>query len=388
MVFKSLHVRNLLSFGPEAEPIELGPLNVLIGPNASGKSNFIEAISLLKAAPSDLLAPIRDGGIGSWLWKGEPSSSSVTARIDAVLQRPSGPALRHRVAFTEVRARLEMIDERIENAEAQAGHAKPYFYFGYENGRPMLNVVGQDKRELKREDIDPEQSILSQRKDPDLYPELSFLGSTYGDIRLYRNWHFGRTSPMRRPVATDLPSDRLAEDALNLALVLNRLSQAPNVYKVLLEALRDAYDGAQDIRFQVLGGTIQVILQEAQRMVPSTRLSDGTLRWLSLLTILLDPTPPPLVCIEEPELGLHPDLMHVLVRLLRDASQRMQIVITTHSENLVDALTDTPEVVLVCEKEAGSTTMRRLDRARLSEWLETYSLGELWRKGEIGGTRW
>jgi predicted ATPase len=112
------------------------------------------------------------------------------------------------------------------------------------------------------------------------------------------------------------------------------------------------------------------------------------LRWISLLAILLDPQPPPLVCIEEPELGLHPDLLPKLADLLREASQRMQLVITTHSDVLVDALTDTPESVIVCEKENGATTMRRLDRKDLSKWLEKYSLGQLWRSGQVGGNRW
>jgi predicted ATPase len=117
-------------------------------------------------------------------------------------------------------------------------------------------------------------------------------------------------------------------------------------------------------------------------------LSDGTLRWLALLAVLLDPSPPPLICIEEPELGLHPDLMPTLARLLKEASERTQIVVTTHSEILVDAFTDTPEAVLICEREDGCTTLRRLDGDLLSAWLEAYTLGQLWRKGELGGTRW
>ena len=87
-------------------------------------------------------------------------------------------------------------------------------------------------------------------------------------------------------------------------------------------------------------------------------------------------------------MGLHPDLIPALASLLRDASTRMQLVVTTHSDALVDALSDTPEAVLVCEKHEGSTTMRRLNKADLSDWLEKYTLGQLWRRGELGGNRW
>jgi predicted ATPase len=117
-------------------------------------------------------------------------------------------------------------------------------------------------------------------------------------------------------------------------------------------------------------------------------MSDGVVRWLALLAILLNPDPPPLVCLEEPELGLHPDMIHELAKLLIDASSRMQLIITTHSDRLIEEFTEMPESVIVCEKENGATTLRRLSEERLSAWLKEYSLGELWTKGELGGTRW
>jgi predicted ATPase len=224
----------------------------------------------------------------------------------------------------------------------------------------MLNVKGV-KRELRREEIDPQQSILSQRKDPDQYPELSFVGDQYGKIRLYRDWGFGRTSSPRRPQPADLPTDHLREDAQNLGLILNRFRQDVPTKRALIESLQQIFEGISDFSVQIMGGMVQIFLEEERWTIPATRLSDGTIRWLALLAILLDPTPPPLVCIEEPELGLHPDLLHPLVRLLKGASERTQLVVTTHSDVLVDALTDTPEAVIVCERSDGRTTMRRLE---------------------------
>ena len=122
--------------------------------------------------------------------------------------------------------------------------------------------------------------------------------------------------------------------------------------------------------------------------MPATRLSDGTLRYLCLLAILCDPDPPPVICIEEPELGLHPDILPKLADLLIEASQRTQLIVTTHSDILVDAMTDRPEAVVVCEKHNGCTRMRRLGKDKLAVWLEQYRLGQLWLKGELGGTRW
>jgi predicted ATPase len=131
-----------------------------------------------------------------------------------------------------------------------------------------------------------------------------------------------------------------------------------------------------------------VIQEEGGSSITAYRLSDGTLRWLALLTILLNPTPGPVTCIEEPELGLHPDIIPTLADLLRDASTRTQLILTTHSTALVDAFSDEPEAVCVCEKVKGATEIQRLEADRLKVWLEKYSLGHLWASGEIGGNRW
>ena len=94
------------------------------------------------------------------------------------------------------------------------------------------------------------------------------------------------------------------------------------------------------------------------------------------------------MAIEEPELGLHPDVIPFVAKLLVDASQRTQLLVTTHSQMLVDALGEQPETVVVCERVDGVSRFERLSSAQLKEWLEKYSLGTLWSMGEIGGNRW
>lgn len=133
---------------------------------------------------------------------------------------------------------------------------------------------------------------------------------------------------------------------------------------------------------------MQVGLQEGDAYFPASRLSDGTLRFLALLTILCDPDPPGLICLEEPELGMHPDVIPTIADLLKEASQRTQLIVTTHSAMLVDCFNSTPEDIVVCEKHDGQTQMSRLDPEELKHWLEKFSLGELWSQGNIGGNRW
>lgn len=395
---RTLRLRNILSFGPNTEEIELQSLNVLIGPNGAGKSNLIEAIGLLQSAPGNLLDPVRaGGGIGEWLWKG--SDQPPVAEIDATVFHPDGTMpLRHRLKFTVVGQRAELVDEAIENEHAsRSGDREPYFYYRYQSGHPVLNVktdgpLGADRarRALKREDLSLDQSVVSQRKDPDQYPEVTYLGSEYAKIRIFREWNLGRNTQPRRPQPTDLPAEFLREDAANIALVLNDLEHRSNLRASIVEQLKDADESIVDFSAKVLGGTIQLFLHYSglKSPVPATRLSDGTLRYLCLLAVLNHPEPPPLVCLEEPELGLHPDLVARLAELLVDASHRMQLIVTTHSDILVDGLTKVPEAVIVCEKQNGSTSMIRRSSAELAVWLKDYGLGQLWRRGEIGGNRW
>jgi predicted ATPase len=216
------------------------------------------------------------------------------------------------------------------------------------------------------------------------------LGNQFANIRLYREWNLGRYTAPRMPQKADLPDDFLLEDASNLGLILNDLQNRSATRGVLLEKFKQCYDGVEDITTKVQGGSVQIFVHEKglNQPIPATRLSDGTLRYLCLLTLLCHPTPPPLLCIEEPELGLHPDILTTVAELLVEASRRTQLIVTTHSDALVSALTDTPESVSVFEHDETGTHLCRLEAAQLKQWLEKYSLGELWRMGEIGGTRW
>lgn len=388
MLIREITLRNLLSFGPNTPPLPLRNLNVLIGPNGSGKSNLIEALSLLQAAPTQLAKPVREGGgVRDWLWKGTPGG---TATIDVVVDHPHGKEpLRHVIEFTELAQKFELVDERIENAEPHPDRPGDVdFYYRFQRGNPVLRVVGKPDRYLRREDVASNESILPQRADPDFYPEIMLLAWNYSRFCLYREWSFGRNAAPRQPQNADQPRRWLESDGANLGLVLNWLRRKPADKRRLLENLRELYDDIEDYDVFVEGGTVQVFLQESGYAIPATRLSDGTLRYLCLLAILCFPKPPPLVCIEEPELGLHPDILPTIARLLQEASTRTQLVVTTHSDILVDQFTQEPESVVVCEKSEGQTTMKRLDSDRLSRWLEKYRLGELWTKGEIGGARW
>ena len=344
-LLRTIRLDSILSFGPGTAELPLEPLNVLIGPNASGKSNLIEALSLLAAAPGDLQQPIREGGgVREWLWKG--AAGTPTATVDVTVESPKpSVAFRYRLSFTETGGRFELRDEVVEGESLSDG--KRFFYYRYREGRPVIYAVGETgfTRHLRSEDVKPDQSILSQRRDPDTYPELTSLTDRLERMSFYPGFHVGRHTPPRLPQQADLQQDRLLEDASNLSLVLNDLQNQPLLREEIPERMRDFYAPFKNFTTTLIGGTVQLFFHEEGLVhpVPATRLSDGSLRYLCLLTVLCHPKPPPVICIEEPEVGLHPDVIPEVAKLLVEASSRSQIFVTTHSDILVDALTDVPE---------------------------------------------
>ena len=384
-----LRLNGLLSFAPDSAPFELKGLNVLIGPNGSGKSNLIEALELLAATPHDLAAALRDGGGPvEWLWKGGDATKLAEIEVDLCEGTPTGRSLRYRLGFTAVQNRLEIVDEAIEEVDPPLSESDVDFYYRYQHGRPVLNVKDNAgnyvERRLQGKDLRTDQSILAQRRDPEQYPEVTWTGNRLGAIRTFREWTFGRYVTLRQPQPADLPEDQLLTDSRNLALVLNQIEHAGEArFEKLLSQFFPPF---KRISTRVSSGTVQFYLHESglREPIPPTRLSDGTLRFIALLATLLSPSPPPLLCIDEPELGLHPDAVTLLSELLVEASARMQIVVATHSDALVSGLTNQPDAVVACERPGTSTVLRRLDPAKLSRWLDDYRLGDLWRMGDLG----
>jgi predicted ATPase len=393
-LIRRLTLQNFLSYGPEGVSVDLLPLNVLIGPNASGKSNLLEALAILRAAATDLQRAIREGGgIDEYLWKG--GNAGDTAILDVVVDDPEGlvtDRIEYGMELRRKGTRVEVSRELIRGIASTAFEGleiRPSFQYAKGQGILHSDVEDEEPRTLTEEDLKAGQSILSQLRDPNRYGDLTFLSDHFAGIALFREWNFGARTPARLPQPTDLPTDFLLPDASNLGLILHDLLQTSAKREELIGYLRRFYEHARFISTRIQGGPLQLFIEEeGGRMIPASRLSDGTLRFLCLLAILCHPSPPAAVGIEEPELGLHPDILPTVAELIRNASSRTQLFVTTHSDALVSALSDVPESILVCERMPTGTTMKRLEPAELRGWLDDYRLGEIWRMGEIGGNRW
>ena len=372
VALRSLTMRNVLSFG-ESATVELSPLNVLIGPNGCGKSNLMDVVALLKSAATGYLSDEFRGGAADWPWKGGDS-----AQMEVNSEWGAKADYRHDmvVSVHDIGAYAidyEKIDHddfggapgvfRGEDAESRASILRM--------GTPLAVRLEHDSAHLRE---------LAE----DVRGKISAMA---GSACVYRNRYVGRgrgPNPLRVAGRADGEKWRIPENLDDFSMVLNRVY--PECGEVINEKMRELYEDARKVHFSVFDGGVQIKLEEANgRIVPAHRMSDGMLNWLFLLTVLLDPKPPALVCIDEPETGLHMDSLPALAELLRDASSRTQVIVTTHSDMLVNFFTDIPESVLVCDKADGVTQMRRLC-ARDLEGEE--GLGDAWISGVLGGKRW
>ena len=377
MLLQSIKLTDLLSFR-EAE-LELRALNVLIGPNSAGKSNLIAAIGLLKAAPESLAGAIQRGG-GARQWISRASQPRGVARIDAQIDVGLGDGP---LAYTLTLAEADLIlGERLQSLSS---------------GRELFERTDDRATIYRPQDetyVDTKMghgvSVFAAFRDPFDRTPITRTGQTLQAIEIFHEFQTGPASTARNGVVAGSQKGFLYDTGGNLALVLQELD-----FRGILGRLNDSltrfWQEAEAVKIRIDGGLVQIHIKERgiQEPTPAVRLSDGTLKFLCLMAILLHPEPPPLICIEEPELGLHPDALAIVADALKEATGRCQLVVTTHSEALVSALSDQPESVVVCERgEDGGSGFRRLDGKHLEEWLSEYRLGELWRKGEIGGNRW
>ena len=192
----------------------------------------------------------------------------VAGLCGSAVARPDGWPLRHSVALRKEQQSFRLEDERIENERPAKGKSKPYLFYHYGHGRPVINTVSGKKRQLNRDDVAPDASILAQRQDPESFPEITRLATVYDRIRLYREWTFGRNTVFREPQKSDLRTDRLEEDFSNLGMFLNRLRRQPKTKAALLAGLANLYEGLTDFDVSIEGGTVQVLLHGGRLFDP------------------------------------------------------------------------------------------------------------------------
>ncbi len=327
--------------------LRLGQINILTGANAAGKSNLYNSVFLLARAAAGGFAQViaAEGGMPSVLWAGERKGRAQSpARAEPVRMKLSIvtdsfnyelvcglPKLHSPVARSAFALDPEVKEERVW-MEGSGGLKITFF----ERTAKGVWILDRDERlEDYSGELLPTESVLSQLREPHLYPELSVLASQMGQWRFYHHFRTDPDAPLRHP-QVGVRTPVLDHDGSDLAAALQTIIETGQA-KELHSAIEQAIPGASvQIEYDEKDGMFAVVMNMPglKRPLRARELSDGTLRYLCLLAALLSPRPPALLALNEPETSLHPDLIEPLARQLVSAAKNSQLWVVTHSERL------------------------------------------------------
>lgn len=357
---EKLKIKNFKSIYDQI--LKLGRLNVFIGGNGSGKSNLIGVFHFLnRVVAGDLQNYTGEaGGADSILYFGRKQSPSLTIELEFGEKSSANG-----YGFT---LRPTAQDRFIFSSETMWFHDRTRF------PEPLPVDLGSGHAEARVRQLN-----------------TGIANYVREDLGSYRIYHFHDTSSSARVKQTGDVDDnlRLQTDAGNLAAFLYRLQKkSPGHFQNIEETVRQIAPFFEGFRLEpsrLNPDKIRLEWKEkgSDAYFNASSLSDGTLRFMCLATLLLQPKLPAVVLLDEPELGLHPAAISLLADLLESASQSTQVLVATQSVTLVNQFT--PESVWVVERLDRESTFQHLESADMSAWLENYSLGELWEKNILGG---
>ncbi len=359
--------------------IDLGPINVLIGANGAGKSNLLGLFGLLADLADDRLQLHvgRQGGADAILHFGRKKTQALRISLRFGLY-----------AYTSVLVSSAGDTLVFEDEVVWPAPPGPRF----EAAPPGVFTLDEDALRATGVAIGSgghKETGLSSVRDSQGHSEIARLVAA--TMRGWRRFHFhdtGASAPMKQKRKLD-DNRALRTEGDNLAPFLFSLkASAPSSYRRIVEAVRAVAPFFDD--FSLAPDAVNPdVIQLAWRhktddaLFTADALSDGTLRFICLATLLLQPELPSLIVIDEPELGLHPFAITQLAALVRSAATRSQVLLATQSVTLLDQFN--ADEVIVAERSNGESTFRRLDDQALDEWRQEYSLGELWLKNVLGG---
>ena len=237
--------------------------------------------------------------------------------------------------------------------------------------------------------VEPTELALSKIYDTDRYYALSTIRKAVGEIVVYNYFDTTPRSNIRKPM---LPTSekRLICDGTNLPQILNTIKiNYKSSYAKIVEMLNEVNPNFNGFDFNFIGGNIELMLEEKQlgSSIHVSSISDGTLRYLCLLAILYNPDRGALVCIDEPEVGLHPDMIANIGRSIIEAASDNLLLVSTHSENLLNSF-EIEDIRIFEKDEQNATQISNYSKSDFEDWYDEFSTGKMWRNGDLGGNRW
>lgn len=343
--------------------IPLRKINILIGENGAGKSNFISFFEMVKALYDQRLGAymLSNGGINAQLYHGVKYSKSIRGIIDYDNTNAFFFTLCPGVGD---KAYIESSGDFFNTKRLST---KDY---------SLWNITGWDKN--------VEESRISEYK----YPRAKYIRALLESFIVYHFHDTSKTSSMRQPCPIG-DNATLRHDASNLPAVLFRLQQTDiSAYRLIEATVRSVAPYFKRFKLApMMTDQSRIKLeweeQDSDMYLDASSFSDGTLRFIALATLLLQTKLPETIIIDEPELGLHPAAMVKLSAMIKKASNNAQIIVATQSVGLISNFSI--DDLIVVGRYENQSTFHRPDKEKFSQWLEEYSIGELWEKNIIGG---
>lgn len=369
-------------------------LNIIIGPNGSGKSNLLKFLDLIRNSAVGELEEyiLREGGFEKILWDGQVETieikihttpldknrDSQKEQLDYQLQlKRVGKSGDYRIGY-------EILGNYRENTN------EPFKFLE----RTLTKAVIHDEDEKRFcpvfDDIEPDETLLSQTGTP--FAKNWIITKFKKELASWRIYQLIDTSPesdVRKPRVTRR-ENILKGDGSNLISVLHTLYTTDrefeqSINQAMTAAFGEDYEklvfppaADNQVQLRIRWKTLRLEQSAAE-------ISDGTLRYLYLLTILANPDPSTLIAIDEPETGLHPSMIRIVAEFAEQASKKSQVIITTHSPELLTAFSDYIPSTSVIQWQNGASSIQQISEEKLKFWLEDYTLGSLFTSGELEG---
>lgn len=361
--------------------IDMRPMMVMIGANGSGKTSFMDALSLLaSSAEGRLNRHLGElGGASEAITRGRQEDMTFSADMEV----PDHEPLKYSLSIAVQGVAYSMSQESL--TQARLGFPQPFKHI--ESAYREIVYFDTEASRLHRPNWEFNYLESSLSQVPKLFREAEESRRTLSAVTQYHVLDVGPRAPIKLPQQLR-PVDLPGENGENLVPFLFNLRETnPDKFEAIEDTLRVAYPGFDSLSFPIAAaGMISMTWKDTafQSPIYIHQLSEGTLRFLWLVSLLQSPGLTTITMIDEPEVSLHPELLAILAELMREASRRTQVIVATHSDRLVRFL-EPREVVVMDVGQDGGTSMTWADTLDLDRWLADYSLDEVWQMGRMGG---
>ena len=361
--------------------LEVRPFMVLIGANGVGKTSFLDAFSVLSASASGNLNNILSqfGGISSILTRSK--SEALSFLVDMTV--PGHQPLEYELHLTRKGIGYSISDEIL--SQKRPGYKDPFVHIDSSDGD--IQYFEPDAKVLVRPNWEHNTLETSLAQVPKMFHQPEELRRILAKATQYHVLDVGPRAPVKMPQPMK-PATLPGVDGGDLVPYLYYLRETdPERFDIISDSLKAAFSDFEGLNFPpVAAGTLAMTWKDKKfdKPIYMNELSEGTLRFLWLVSLLQSPNLSTITMIDEPEVSLHPELLSLLADLMREASKRTQLIVATHSDRFIRFL-NPKEVVVMDVDDDGCTTATWADSLDLDHWLAEYSLDEVWRMGRMGG---